>query len=148
MLLKYLLIPLLLCNAGRQPVNPILSASQLLVNKTWMLSSYGFDENGNGRIDLTEERIEECEKDDTYEFYASGAGMMRDNRFSCCNGIDEQIFQWQFINNGGGMIVSAEAIDIVRLTTSELVTKKKLSYSKGQLLTLITAYKTKNNKTN
>jgi hypothetical protein len=143
MLLKYLLVPLLLFNTSRQPGTPLLSAAELLMNKKWVLSSYGFDENNNNRIDMIEERIEDCEKDDTYEFYTGGTGMMRDNGFSCCNGIDEQTFQWQFINNGERMIMSSEPINITRLTTSELITQKKLSYVKGQVLSLITVYKIK-----
>lgn len=143
MLLKYLLIPLLLFNMNEeaQRDTSLLPAAELLLNKKWVLTSYGFDENGNGRVDMMEERIEECEKDDTYQFYSNGTGMMSDNSFSCCNGIDEQVFQWQFTNNGQSLVVFSETIHIIRLTTRELVTYKKLSYIKGQVLKLITVYK-------
>lgn len=143
MLLKYLLIPLMLFNTDREarPDTSLLPAVELLLNKKWVLTSYGFDENGNGRIDMMEERIEECEKDDTYQFYSNGRGMMSDNSFSCCNGIDEQVFQWHFTNNGQSLVVFSETIHIMRLTTRELVTYKKLSYIKGQVLKLITVYK-------
>lgn len=145
MVLKYLLVPLLLLNASQQPKPSrlLLPVEELLINKKWTLSSYGFDENGNSRIDMMEERIEECERDDTYEFYSDGTGVMRDNSFSCCSGIDEQTFQWQLINKGGGMIVSSGSISIIRLTTNELVTQKKLTYVKGQVMSLITIYKIK-----
>jgi len=136
MLLKYLLVPLLLFNTTATPV------SELLLNKKWVLTSYGFDENGNNHVDMMEERIEECEKDDTYQFYSNGKGIMSDNSFSCCNGIDEQVFQWRFTDKGQSLLVSSETIHIMRLTTRELVTYKKLSYTKGQALKLITVYRT------
>lgn len=121
---------------------PLLqSATELLVNKKWVMTSYGFDENGNDRVDLMEERIEDCEKDDTYEFFAGGVGVMSDNSFSCCNGIDEQRFHWKFCNSGQGLLIFSDTIGITRLTTHELITHKKLSYAGGPVLNLITVYK-------
>lgn len=136
---------MLLLNTGQQPkpLRLLLPAAELLINKTWTLSSYGFDENGNSCIDMMEERIEECEKDDTYEFFSGGTGIMRDNGFTCCNGIDEQTFQWQFTNNGKGMILSSGFVSIARLTANELVTQKKIIYKKGGGMDLITVYKIK-----
>ncbi|RYY21505.1 MAG: hypothetical protein EOO04_18120 [Chitinophagaceae bacterium] len=145
MLLKYLLLPFLFFTTKETPLDttPILRAADLLMHRQWVLSSYGFDENNNGTIDPAEERIEECEQDDTYEFFANGTGLMRGNSYSCCNGIDEQCFQWQLIDNGQSLEVFHETVQIQRLTRRELITSKKPFYLRGQTLNVITIYRVK-----
>jgi hypothetical protein len=119
----------------------ITPAAGMLINRQWVMIDYGFDENLNGKLDPTESRIEDCEKDDTYEFFRDGTGLAKSNNFSCCNGLDEQPFRWRLTDNGNSLQLFAETLSITRLTTRELITYKTPWYIKGQKIGLITIYR-------
>ena len=74
-------------------------AAQLLTQKEWILTSYGYDENKNGIIDPSEENIKDCEKDNSYIFKPDGSGNIFENALNCGNGVSDHSFNWQFVNN-------------------------------------------------
>lgn len=142
MLFKFVLSLFLLCDTKTPcKIQQITPAAEMLINKQWMMIDYGFDENLNGKLDPAESRIEECEKDDTYEFFKDGTGLAKSNNFSCCNGLDEQHFRWQLTDNGSSLQLFAETLSITRLTTRELITYKTPWYIKGQRIGVITVYR-------
>ena len=55
------------CVACEKEITPTTrSTIQLLTQKEWILTSYGYDENKNGNIDASEENIKDCEKDNSF----------------------------------------------------------------------------------
>jgi len=74
-------------------------ATQLLTQKEWILASNGYDENKNENIDLSEENIKDCEKDNSYVFKQDGSGNIFDNDLNCGNGLSDHTFNWQLVNN-------------------------------------------------
>ena len=65
-----------------------LSVVELLTQKPWVLTSYGTDENGNGLIDAAEESIEDCQKDNTWFYYADGTGFFDELDIAINNSCD------------------------------------------------------------
>lgn len=112
---------LFVLSLGMQQETNKQSAIQLLTQKTWTLVSYGFDDNHNNTIDIPEECIADCNKDDTYGFRADGTGLYSDNMLSCCTGISELSFQWKL--NGPGILVDFQGRSamVLALTGEQLV---------------------------
>lgn len=143
MLFKYVLSLFLLCFIDGLVVKAqSTQVLGMLTGKHWTMADYGFDVNHNGRLDKSESRIESCEKDDVYEFFSDGSGLVRANSFSCCENLDEQHFRWQLTVDGKLRLFS-ETINLVSLIPDEMITSQRLTYTKGESMILITVYKTK-----
>ena len=99
----------------------IKPAAQLLTQKEWILTSYGYDDNKNGIIDPSEESIKDCEKDNSYSFKQDGSGNIFDNALNCGNGISDHSFNWQFINNETGLDFVFGKTDILLLNENEFI---------------------------
>jgi hypothetical protein len=97
------------------------TAIQLLTQKEWVLSGYGYDRNDNGIIDASEESIQACEEDNTFSFHVDGSGMSSDNRLTCGTGIAEQAFAWKLINQNKELDLVIMTVRILRLTENELI---------------------------
>ena len=89
----------LFISCQKQNINDLKSPVLIITGQPWLLWGYGYDENNNGIIDDFEDKIKECEKDNTYYFNKDGTGLYLDNEISCGNGIDESAFQWKLTNN-------------------------------------------------
>ena len=59
------------------PYAPAMSTNKTpaenLTQRPWRLLSYGFDHNKNGLVDIDEESIRDCEKDNSYTFNKNGS---------------------------------------------------------------------------
>lgn len=65
-------------------INEPVPPESLLTEKPWVLNSYGLDENRSNQIDPAEESIEDCQKDNTWHYYADGTGLFDDSSLSQC----------------------------------------------------------------
>jgi hypothetical protein len=108
------------------------STLQLLTQKTWTLVSYGYDHNHNDTIDLPEECIIDCNKDDSYGFCADGTGFYSDNILSCGNGITELSFKWKFIRTGIAIDFLPGTAIVQSLTGEQLVIRSTAKTNSGQ----------------
>ena len=70
-----------------------------LTQNPWRLLSYGFDTNKNGRIDIDEESIRDCEKDNSYTFNRDGSGTVAENAVICDANNRVNQFAWELTNN-------------------------------------------------
>jgi hypothetical protein len=88
---------ILLFSACRKESLPAISTTriQLLTEKPWKLTSYGYDRNNNGLIDATEEEITACEQLNEQIYQSGGTGLA----ISTCGGTTVNHFQWSLINN-------------------------------------------------
>lgn len=132
------LFALSFCICQQQDDHP---AVELLTQKTWTLASYGYDYNNNNTIDIAEERIADCDTDDTYEFSADGTGFYSDNMLSCCTGISELSFKWKFINAGIEINFPSGISRVHTLSNEQLVTTATGKFNKGQPVTLIRVFR-------
>ena len=117
-----LLGTLTFCGGCDKQVTPTIpSATELLTQKEWMLTNYGFDENKNGIIDISEESARDCEKDNRYLFIANGTGQVYDNMLTCGNGVSDHTFNWKFINNETTLDFVVGLTHILKLNKNELI---------------------------
>jgi hypothetical protein len=126
----------LVTSCSKEETEVVKSRSLLLTEKPWKLAGYGLDENGNKRIDLDEETIEECQKDNTSQFRVDGSGSHYDNAITCGNGITEQPFTWKFIEKETALDFLYTTARIERLTESELI----ISYDSGPAARFLTVF--------
>jgi len=117
------------------------TATELLTLKPWILGSHGFDDNGNDKIDDSEESIEDCQKDNITSFYRDGTGLFDDNSISCGTGIDKEAFTWAFTHAETGIDFRYDTVKILRLTDRELVLCKEFAFSNNDPLKFIITYK-------
>ena len=115
-------------------------AAELLTQKEWILSSYGYDENKNGIIDQSEENIKDCEKDNSYAFKEDGSGNIFDNELNCGNGVSDHSFNWQFINNETGLDFVFGKTDILLLNENEFIIYHDTNYG-SQVLRFIMRFR-------
>jgi hypothetical protein len=145
MLTRVLLTGLLSILLGCKKENGIGSgnrnATELLTLKSWTLSSHGFDDNRNNKIDPGEESIEDCQKDNITHFYRDGTGLFDDNTISCGTGIDKEAFTWVFTHAETRIDFLYDSVKILRLTYRELVICKELAFSNNDTVKFIVTYK-------
>jgi hypothetical protein len=84
------------------------------------LLSYGFDRNKNGLVDIGEESIRDCEKDNSYTFNKDGSGVVAENAMICGanNPVDQ--FAWTLTNNDMVLDFYYGKADIIKLDTDNL----------------------------
>jgi len=70
-----------------------------LTQKPWRLLSYGFDHNKNGFVDIDEESIRDCQKDNSYTFNKDGSGVVAENALICDTNVPLNQFAWSLTNN-------------------------------------------------
>lgn len=116
------------------------SADELLTQKSWILASHGLDDNGNDKIDPSEESIEDCQKDNITHFYPDGTGVFDDNTLSCGNGIDKQPFTWAFTDRETRIDFLNDSARILRLNDHELILYKELVFSNNDTVKFILTY--------
>lgn len=136
-----LLAILLSCKKENDTPGQSISAADLLTQKPWILTSHGLDDNGNDKIDPSEEGIEDCQKDNITHFYPDGTGMFDDNTLSCGNGIDKQPFTWGFTDSEKGIDFLYDSVKIFRLNDHELIIYKEMIFSNNETIKFILAYR-------
>ena len=113
----------------------------LLTHEVWILAGYGYDENGNGSVDVPEQSIRDCEKDNRYNFFAGGKGLFEENNISCGNGISEMPFSWKFREGEQAIDFITGIAKILRLTESELVLSRETVNASGQPVKLLIVFR-------
>lgn len=96
------------------------SPVQLLTEKEWILFSIGFDDNKNGVIDINEEMIKDCERDNTIKFISDGRGHFLDKGITCSGPIESN-FNWEFINNHTGIEIETSIVSVLKLDENEFI---------------------------
>ena len=105
---------------GEKPV------SELLSQKEWILTGFGFDDNSNGKLDAEENLIQDCQKDNCYRFHASGIGTSLDNAIRC-SGPAESQFSWRLLNNDTQIEIQSEIVNILLLDKNNMVLNRGLT---------------------
>jgi hypothetical protein len=117
------------------------TATELLTLKPWILSSHGFDDNRNDKIDDAEESIEDCQRDNITHFYRDGKGLFDDHTISCGTGIDKESFTWVFTHAETRIDFLYDSVKVLRLTDRELILCKELVVSNNDRVKYIVTYK-------
>jgi hypothetical protein len=95
--------------------------TRMLTEKKWTLVQYGIDENENGAIDFFEDRMDDCNSDDTYVFHADGTGRYDDHLLSCGNGVTELSFHWEFSGDEMSIHLPASRASIKFIREDKLI---------------------------
>jgi hypothetical protein len=107
-------------NKDKAP-EPEKTPLELLTQNKWLLSSVGWDDNKNKKIDAQEEQIRDCENDNTFEFFTDLTGLAKDNQKTCGTGNPVNNFTWEFTNGNSGMLISSNPATVVTLNKDSLV---------------------------
>jgi hypothetical protein len=78
----------------------------LLCQREWKFEAHGLDENNDGVIEQSENRMFPCEADDIFSFKANCTGVFTGGTMPCT--VDEPSiidFYWRFINHGTELAV-------------------------------------------
>jgi len=106
------------------PYPPAMSTNKTpaenLTQKPWRLLSYGFDHNKNGIVDIDEESIRDCEKDNSYTFNKNGSGVIAENTMMCDANDPLRQFAWILINNDTVLDFYFGKADIIKLDADNL----------------------------
>lgn len=111
---------------------------ELLTQKKWILAGYGFDDNNNRLIDEGENMIQECQKDNSYEFFTGGSGVVKENEQVCNAGAPVTDFQWKLSDDNKELFISFNPAKIARLDESAMVLRH---YVPGLVDSLTAVYK-------
>jgi hypothetical protein len=118
-----------------------IPAEHFLTASPWVLVSFGFDDNRNDKIDVDEESIEDCQKDNTWFYYPDGTGLFEENNLSCATGIDRQPFTWRLTDDKKTIDLFHDKLLIQQLNATELVLYKELRLADGDVLKLILSFR-------
>jgi len=103
---------------------PAMSANRThkenLTQKPWRLLSYGFDHNKNGLVDIDEESIRDCQKDNSYTFNKDGSGVVAENAMICDTNVPINQFAWSLTNNDTVLDFYYGKAYIIKLDTDNL----------------------------
>jgi hypothetical protein len=116
------------------------SPVELLTRKTWVLKSYGFDDNGNNVVDPEEELIEDCQKDNIYIFKTDGTGVYSDNALICGNGVPDNEFSWRFAEQETAIDIVHNIARIEKLNENELSFFYEIDPGNGSALRVLVKY--------
>lgn len=111
---------------------------ELLTQKKWILTAYGFDDNKNKLIDEEENMIEACQQDNSYEFFTDGSGVVKENEQVCSVGNPVNSFEWKLDDDERVLFISMNPATIIRLDESAMVLQH---YVPGLIDSLITVFK-------
>lgn len=119
-LLTTLLIITIISGCKKETHQPqVAKPVDLLTDGKWLLVRFGFDDDSSGVIEDYENMIEDCQKDNTTQYFADGRGETRENQNDCPTGADTQ-FEWKFIDNDKAIEILFHRYDLKKLTRTEL----------------------------
>jgi hypothetical protein len=93
-----LILATVACKKNKTTTGEENSTTELLTKKAWILHSVGFDDNNNKLIDISENQILDCQKDNSYQFLLSGKGTIAENAVSC-NPSSNNNFDWTLVGD-------------------------------------------------
>lgn len=108
------------CQKGNNNLPENKSATELLTQKPWILTAHGFDDNLNDVLDSSENSIQDCQKDDSYNYQDNGTGVYSDNILSC-GGNGSYSFNWQFLNNDTELKIGFEKFTFLRMNETDMI---------------------------
>jgi hypothetical protein len=111
------------------------SMEELLTAGKWLLIGFGYDDDQSGSIEFNENLINECQKDNTNEYFKNGNGVHKENQTACVPGPDSE-FEWKFIDNEKAIEIEAQRFDIKTLNKQELHFVIHLPYVSPDLHTM------------
>jgi hypothetical protein len=100
------------------------STTQLLTKKVWILHAVGFDDNHNGILDVGENVIQECQKDNSYQFSISGTGSIKENAI-VCNPPGNNDFNWTLVDDSV-LTIGFQEIVILNLSETEMLLQPEI----------------------
>ena len=108
----------------KAPYPPTMSTNKTptenLTQKPWRLLSYGFDHNKNGLVDIDEESIRDCQKDNSYTFNKDGSGVVAENAMICNTNDPLNQFTWTLTDNDTVLDFYYGRAYIIKLDTDNL----------------------------
>jgi len=126
-----LILPVLVlvcsCSKDSKPEGIKRSPAELLTQKQWLLTTAGFDDNGNGLVDNGEDILSACQKDDIYTFNIQGHGSINDQGLRC-DPPSFPDFSWKFLGDDASLEIGFQKYFIVRLTETELALSPDLPF--------------------
>jgi hypothetical protein len=131
------LIALISCNKDEDNKK---SGMELMTQRAWILSSYGYDNNGNQQIDPSENNIQPCEQDNNYVFRSNGSGRFSDLGL-LCGGPSDHEFNWRFINHDTQLELGINIISILALDEQQLVIGNKMQNINGDSTLYMNVYR-------
>jgi len=108
------------CNKYDSIVGETKPVNELLTEKPWQIVGAGFDNNNNGIVDISENQLTDCQKDNTYLFHQPGTGSIFDNAVDCTLSGNLN-FEWKLLNDGKEIEINLQKFFIVRITEHELL---------------------------
>jgi hypothetical protein len=121
MYFKLIIIAAFAIACSKESNNEAKPPEQLLTQRPWKLVSHGSDYNNNNRIDPDEETIGDCEKDNSYNFYVNGTGLVEENLLKCTNSISEFSFNWQFTDGQKTLDFFFATLHILKMDEEQLI---------------------------
>ena len=97
------------------------TAVELLTQKKWILIRYGFDDNDNQQVDEHEDMIQDCQDDNSYEFFRDSTGLVKENEKVCGTGDPVSDFNWHFANGNKELVLSWDTARVLALNETSLV---------------------------
>lgn len=113
------------CNKDEQESLSPKTPEELLTRQEWFILTAGFDDNGNGIVDQTENTVQDCQKDNTITYNLNGTGISRDNQL-ICGGPPTTTFTWRLLNNNTELEVSSQLMKILSITETNLALRALL----------------------
>ena len=121
MYLKLIIIAAFAIACSKDSASDGKTPEQLLTQRSWKLVSHGFDNNDNNKIDPDEETVEDCERDNVYNFYVNGTGLVEENILHCTNGISDFSFNWRFADRQKTLDLFFATLHILKMDEEELI---------------------------
>ncbi len=95
--------------------------AEILTAQPWRLVSYGFDNNKNGVVDINEESIRDCERDNSYTFNKDGSGIVAENAVICNGNNPVNQFAWTLLDNETVLDFYYGQANVLQLTSDKLL---------------------------
>lgn len=122
--LLYLIVIVVISSCGKDNDSnePIpANATEVLTASPWKLISYGYDSNNNELVDIDEDAIRDCDKDNSYIFNTDGSGVINGNARICSSSEPSGQFNWLLTNNDTELDFYFGKAFIVKLTMDILI---------------------------
>lgn len=124
----YLIVIVAISSCGKDNSNEHLlaNATEILTARPWKLISYGYDSNNNELVDIDEDAIRDCDKDNIYTFNTDRSAVITENERICSGSEPTNQFKWLLTNNDteidfyfGKAFIVKLAMDILILSNSD-----------------------------
>ena len=119
-----LILATVACKKQKTTMDEENSTTQLLTKKVWILHAIGFDGNHNGILDVGENVIQDCQKDNSYQFNISGTGTIKENAI-VCNPPGNNTFNWTLVDDSV-LTIGFQEMSILNLSEAEMLLQPEI----------------------